>query len=311
MKISITLITKNRKEDIINTLNNYYMQDYKDFEIILIDNGSDDGTKETIPKLFPDVKYVYLTENFEMKSMNFAFSLAEGDIFWRGDDDSFPESTNCLSKVAEIFSKYSDIDIIASEDIEMRNEGKIWHWYGTEVDKINIPEKGYPATRFHGTGVGIRRKVWEKIGGFWGLYYEELDFSIRALNEGFNISYFPNLRVLHYSALESRRTTWRWLRFYLKLIEFVWKYMPFYTAFSKSILISLNSIIQGLYQRIPFLTILEGILSVIPVALQTRRESKIKLKPEILEIAKGNVSFKSYWQIYQFTLQRKFRKFIK
>ncbi len=308
MKISITLITSNRKDDIINTINQYYKQDYEDFEIILIDNGSNDGTKEAVPVLFPDVKYIYLMENFAMKAMNFAFSLADGDIFWRGDDDSFPESTDCLSKVADIFKNNPNIDIIASEDIEMRIGGQIYNWYGKEVDKVNIPDSGYIATHFHGTGVGIRREVWEKIGGFWGWGYEEMDFSIRALNEGFNIRYFPNIRVLHYSAVESRRTSWRWLKFYLKIIEFSWKYYPFFTAFSKSILITTNQLLQGIYQRIPILTLIEGVLSALPLAMQTRRESRIILKPEVLDIAKNKISFKSYWNFYSFTIKNKLRK---
>ena len=61
--ISVVIITWNRKRDILETIQAVYNQDYKHFELIVVDNGSMDGTVEAIKQGYPNVKLIALDDN--------------------------------------------------------------------------------------------------------------------------------------------------------------------------------------------------------------------------------------------------------
>lgn len=282
MKISILIVTKNRFEDLVKTLTAYRNQTYKNIEIIIVDNQSTDETRNQIPLLFPEAKYIWMCDNFEIKGLNIAYSLCDGDIIWRGDDDSFPESYDTLERVIEIFNSNQNIDIICSEDIEVTQGNMIWEWYPEQVDKVNIPSDGYFSNSFAGTGVGIRRKVIESIGGFWGFGFEEIDFSTRAIIAGFNLRYFPNIRVLHFASKSNRPNSWRFLKFIQQYVKYKFKYLPLHKAIFYSTLNLFLVIPTAIYQRVPFLVIISGLLSILPIAIEVRQLEYKKLDNETL-----------------------------
>lgn len=148
MKISVIIVTRNRKKDLKFTIENYLSQTYTNKEIIIVDNGSDDGTIQMMENDFPDINYTWLPDNFDIRSLNIAIAKSKGDILWRTDDDSFPEDKDAFKKVVDIFSKNDDIDIVCSEDIEVNDNYQIWEWYPYTVDKENVPEKGYQSHIF-------------------------------------------------------------------------------------------------------------------------------------------------------------------
>jgi glycosyltransferase involved in cell wall biosynthesis len=63
MKMSMVLISYNRKEDIQKSLDSMLEQTLKPDEIIVVDNNSTDGTIEMIRKKFPKVRLIILPEN--------------------------------------------------------------------------------------------------------------------------------------------------------------------------------------------------------------------------------------------------------
>ena len=59
MDISVIIPTFNRKDTLKRAIQSVVMQSYTPYEIIVIDDGSDDGTKEWLKDNFPNVKYIY------------------------------------------------------------------------------------------------------------------------------------------------------------------------------------------------------------------------------------------------------------
>jgi GT2 family glycosyltransferase len=309
MKISVVIVTRNRKDDLIQTIYGFLKQTYRDKEIIVIDNGSTDGTKETIPQLFPTVYYEWIPENFDIRSIILGVYKSEGDIIWRCDSDSFPESPDTFERVVEIFQKHPDIDIIAVEDVEVRRGNEIWHWYKKPVDKTNVPPEGYPSAGFSGGGAAIRRKVFETIGGFNGFGYEEFDFSARAIIAGFNIRYFPNIRSLHFASESERFRKERWLHSSIQFIRYTWRFFPFWHAIGRSLVIITFQLLEGVIQRVGFLRFVEGFLSMISTAIHTYRTERMvapKDKLKLLTIS-GGVLYNRI-KDYQAILLRKFKQ---
>lgn len=287
-KISVVIVTRNRKEDVRVSLKGYLKQEYENKEIVVIDNESTDGTREMMENEYPDIKYLWLPDNFDIRSINLGVELSSGDIIWRTDSDSHPENPQAFSQAAEIFDKYPDIDIIATEDIEVRKNNEIWEWYPLPVDRENIPKKGYPANLFPGTGAVIKRKVFDKIGGFWEFGFEELDFCTRAIVAGFNVRYFPNIHTLHYASPSDRFPANRWIQVSKQLVRYQWRYFPFFRAWWRSSLVFFFQVLTGIISRIPFLALLEGIWTMQAVAVSTfRNERNVVPKEKLKDITLG------------------------
>lgn len=284
MKISVVIVTRNRLDDLRMVLPYYINQSWKDKEIIIVDNASTDGTKEAIPKEFPDVKYFWLPENFDVRSIIIGVHQSEGEVIWRCDSDSYPGDPFLFEKIAGIFKKFSWIDIIACEKIEIRRGNEIWHWYGCKVDKVNVPKDGYVSSGFDGGGAAIRRCVFDTIGGFDGFGYEEFDFSARAIINGFNIRYFPNLRFYHIGSFNERNRGDRWISTSMQFIRYTWKYFPFLNAIGRTILIFALQIFEAIWRRIPLKAFIEGIAGMIYMIFRTIRTERNVASPDKLRI---------------------------
>jgi GT2 family glycosyltransferase len=313
MKISVVIVTRNRKDDLIRTIQAYKRQTYPYKEIVVVDNCSSDGTKKTIPALFPDVKYVWLPENFDIRSIILGVHWSSGEIIWRCDSDSFPESDEAFEKVIEIFTQHPEIDIIATEDVEVRRGYTVWNWYPLKIDRENVPPTGYVSNGFCGTGTAIKRKVFETIGGFNGFGYEEYDFAARAIIANFNIRYFPNIRTLHFAAETERDVGYRWLCTSEQFIRYSWKFFPFFRALGRTFLIIPGQLFEGIIRRIKPQTLLEGFFLMLTTIFKTIRTERMVAPPDKLKIITLGKSFlalqvKYYTEMFKVKLKKIFKK---
>jgi GT2 family glycosyltransferase len=238
--------------------------------------------------------------------------MSTGDIIWRTDSDSHPESADTFDRTVERFKKQPDIDIICAEDIEVRRGNQIWDWYPFPVDKQNIPDEGYKANAFAGTGAAIRRKVFDKIGGFWDFGYEEIDFCTRAIIAGFNIRYFPDIRVLHFATQAERVPAERWVRISKQLIRYNWKFFPLKSALWRSVVVIVSQMMNGLVAGLSPLVLIEGLIQMKATILTTYRNERRPVDKEIIpDITLGIGLGKSVFKYYKDLLIKKFRQWRK
>lgn len=309
MKISVIIVTHNRKEELKNTIQAFLNQKYENKEIIVIDNCSQDGTKEEIPILYPNIAYYWLPENFDIRSFNIGLQYATGEIIWRTDDDSYPHQTDTFDRIIEILSKYPEIDIIALEQLLANRNNKPWEWYPYKIDKTNVPPDGYKSNYFCGCGAVIRRKVFDTIGGFWEFGFEELDFCTRAIMAGFNIRYYPNLAFLHFATPVARQNADRWIQLSKQYIRYNWRYFPLIRAFGRSILLFIFQSMVALSSRVGIKAYFEGILSMKAVSLHTiRKERNPVPKDKIKDITLGTSLFKSQMKYFKNAIQNRLRR---
>lgn len=316
MVISVVLVTYNRKEQILETIQKFVEQTYDEKEIVIVDNASEDGTAEAIRTKYPKIKLINLPENLSIKGINIGISEAKGDLIWRGDDDSYPRDNNLLERIVNEFKKYPDIDLIATEQIEMEPDGKsgtIYNWYGKNIDKSNIPEKAYPTHVFHGPGAVFKKSMFEDIGGFWGFGHEEVDFSTKAIIAGYNLRYYPQFVTLHFSSRfkgvkDKKYLANRLVLFEKHLLKYYWKYFPLTTALFNTFLIYLNAVFTVVLKLLPPLTIFQIIGLSIHVAIDTRRNEHIKVNKEIRKkFTNGQPLFVRYYNFYYEVLKRKLK----
>lgn len=91
MKVSFVIVNYNRREELIFTLSKtkeLIKEDNNDYEIIVVDNASTDGSADAIKKHFPDVILIENPVNTGAPAWNLGFEKAKGDYFIILDDDS-------------------------------------------------------------------------------------------------------------------------------------------------------------------------------------------------------------------------------
>ncbi len=226
---SVIILTFNRKEKLKKLLISLRNQTYKDFEVIIVDNHSTDGTKEIVKKFYPEVKYIYMSRNIGIRGYNIGvkFSSSEYLIFIDGD---VVLEKNFIEKINEKTKIFSSNTVIVGKLLNYFS-GKI-AWDNTFHLKEGNEKDGFLTTCFNGSFFCISKSLWEKAGGTWEFdtpYLWERDFSIRVLKKGGIIRYFPSIIGYHNTEetnkeeiQEKRKLIW----YYTILISLKYFYLP-------------------------------------------------------------------------------------
>lgn len=122
LKLSIVIPTLNQAETIEDTLLSIINQDYKNFEIIVMDGGSHDSTSSVIDRYRSYIKhYCQGKDKGQSDAINKGFQLATGDIFaWINSDDYY--LPYAFARVVDLFSSCPSVDIVVGNgDIVTRD----------------------------------------------------------------------------------------------------------------------------------------------------------------------------------------------
>lgn len=87
MKVSVVIPTYNRRKFVLEALKSVVGQNLSPYEIIVVDDGSSDGTGEAIKKSFPDVIYIYQENKGVSAARNRGIKEAKGDYIALLDSD--------------------------------------------------------------------------------------------------------------------------------------------------------------------------------------------------------------------------------
>lgn len=125
MKISIITATYNSGATLRDTLESVLRQTYKDFEHIIVDGLSSDGTMEIVreyePRYGGRLRYVSERDGGLYDAMNKGISMAVGDVVGILNSDDFYSSPGILAtvanEIAELDAVYGDVNYVNGSDI--------------------------------------------------------------------------------------------------------------------------------------------------------------------------------------------------
>ena len=103
-KISVGVSAYNRKDYLRESLNSLLNQTIDDYEIIVVDDGSTDGTGEMVQREFPSVRYIYKENGGDASAKNRAAEAAGGKylVYLDSDDLFYPDSLERLLAPLEV-----------------------------------------------------------------------------------------------------------------------------------------------------------------------------------------------------------------
>lgn len=201
MLISILIVTWNRKDDTIAAVRSAYSQGYERFEVIVVDNGSSDGTREALSKIYPEVKVIPLEINIGISAgRNVGIRAAQGDIIVCLDSDA-RFSYDMLESTVQRFKSEPALGIINSKIVDPEtlelSDGPGWVY--------SEKQKQYQDTEFYSWsfsegGAAIRKELIDRVGPFWDVLFfgcEGQELSLRAWDSGYKVLYYPKSVVYH------------------------------------------------------------------------------------------------------------------
>ncbi|MCX9085583.1 MAG: glycosyltransferase [Candidatus Methanoperedens sp.] len=202
-KISIVILTKNNGKTIDKVLQQIIVQQINnDFEVIVVDSGSNDDTLEILSKY--DIRlYTIPPADFgHARTRNLASGYADGDYLVYLSADAIPAHEKWLENLV---CKLDDIKTAATfgrqipyQDTPPMERFFIQNNYPSTVNKT-YSNNGFKMNAFFSNvNSAIKRSVWEKINFNEKLIIsEDHDWAKRSLDLGYNISYIPDACVFH------------------------------------------------------------------------------------------------------------------
>ena len=165
MNISVIIATYNRKETLKRAIQSVLIQSYTPYEIIVIDDGSDDGTKEWLKDNYPNVKYIYQMNSGVSSARNKGIKFARGDwiALLDSDDEWLP---------SKLKDQANEIELNPAAKFLHTNE--IWIRNGVRVNQMKkhkkyggyIFEKCLDMCRISPSSVLIKKDIFDEIGMF-------------------------------------------------------------------------------------------------------------------------------------------------
>ncbi len=110
--VSVVIVSKDRKKDILECLDSYFKSSYKNIEVIVVDNASRPPLVTWLPKKYPKVKLITNHVNLgAAKGRNKGLELATGDFVLFSDDDAYADK-DMIKHLVEVFEKRKDAGIV-------------------------------------------------------------------------------------------------------------------------------------------------------------------------------------------------------
>lgn len=191
-QIAVLLTCFNRKQKTVKCLNHLFKLK-SDLDVYLVDDGSTDGTNESIVKEFPQVNLIKGSGNlFWNKGMHLAWEHAAKNDYdyylWLNDDVIIYE--NCFD---ELFSciKLTDGKAIISGIIESSDKKNILYG-GYDSNKNLIKPNGQlnPIRNLNGNVVIVPKEVYQSLGNLDLHFHHDLgdvDYGLRAQKKGISV----------------------------------------------------------------------------------------------------------------------------
>jgi GT2 family glycosyltransferase len=210
--VSVVIVNWNGKHHLQRCLSAVLAQTYSDFEVILVDNGSTDGSVQFIRQNFPQVRLIRNAENLGFaKGNNIALEVAQGDYIATLNNDTEADA-HWLSELVAILEAhprvgmcaskmlfYDQPRIINSTGINLDRAGIAWDRRGGEEDRKGQEEVEEVFGPCAGAAL-YKRQMLEETGLFdedFFAYLEDVDLAWRARLMGWRCLYVPTARVCH------------------------------------------------------------------------------------------------------------------
>jgi len=165
-KVSVCIPTYNRKKYLKEALESVFSQSFKDYEVVVVDDGSTDGTEQMIKDAGFSVRYCWMNHIGKAAARNKLIELAQGEFlsFIDSDDLLFPDTLERLMRVIDqhgtnVFAYGSHVGIDENgNEIHIRQPRKL--------PRGKIVSELFESICVKTCGTLCAKRIYEQEGGF-------------------------------------------------------------------------------------------------------------------------------------------------
>lgn len=182
-QVTVVITTYNEEDYIEDALDSLLKQTYSNFEVVIIDDGSEDRTKEILAEYedIKNIKIIYLEHVGRSSALNTAINEARGEYIAIVDPDDISKEKR-LEMQARYLDQHPDVGIVGSAYIaqnEMRSESYVREYPTDDTDIRHAMAKYIPIAH---SSMMARRKALIEAGLYDGTRHAivDLDLMIRV-----------------------------------------------------------------------------------------------------------------------------------
>jgi GT2 family glycosyltransferase len=216
-KVIVLILSYNGKHLLDDSISSYLKNDYPNFSVCVIDNGSSDNTREYVIEKYPKVNLIRLDKNLGYsggfnEGLKYAFSKQAADYVLITNNDVLVDE-KVISSLVDTAETNSEVGFVTGKvfyfdkpDI-LQTVGKYEHpilWNGNHIGNGETDKGQYDEIieRFFIDDIFtlVKKTLYDKIGGYDTLFQfqcEEYDWQARAKENGFKIYYTPLAKIWH------------------------------------------------------------------------------------------------------------------
>ena len=202
-KVSIVIPTHNQKEILARTLDYLILQDYpKDqYEIIVVDDGSRDGTKEMVKsKTRPEIglRYLYQKQRGPHFARNLGIAKAQGEIVVFVDSDIFAPP-NFISEHVKSHEAFGDV-VVSGPTVRTGNVDNVF----ADINRRKIKKLlfDFSGPSLITSNLSVKRTFLVRVGGFdeefTGFGWHDWELGLRLRKLGLKAKRNINAIACHY-----------------------------------------------------------------------------------------------------------------
>jgi len=201
--VSIVIVNYNGRSYLQKCLESIMKNTYKNNEIILVDNNSNDDSIEFVKETFPTVKIIKLSKNHGYaEPNNIGAKQAKGEFLFFLNNDT----TICEKTVSELVKVLLEPDIAICQSLLLKPDGKIdssgdfFTTRGFAYSSKKEPNKIKPILSARGASMMVKKDIFWKLGAFDSKFFasfEDVDLGWRAWIFGYKVVLVPSSIVYH------------------------------------------------------------------------------------------------------------------
>ncbi|MCD6265929.1 MAG: glycosyltransferase family 2 protein [Deltaproteobacteria bacterium] len=164
--VSVIIPTFNRSEKVVRAVSSVLNQDFRDFEVIVVDDGSIDNTHEALSKYMSAIKYIRQSENMGVsaaRNRGIKSSIAPWIAFLDSDDYWLTEK---LSVQIEYIDQNPNTVACQTEEIWIKNGRRVNPKKRHKKPSGNIFTQSLKLCLVSPSSVIIKRSLFENVGLF-------------------------------------------------------------------------------------------------------------------------------------------------
>jgi len=213
--VYIVMLTWNQREDTLACLDSLNRMTYPNYRLVVVDNSSMDGTEQAVKTQYPEVQVIVNPRNLGFTggtNVGLRYALAQGaDFVFSINNDTLVEAN--ILDVLVAHATPPDVGVVAPKIYYADEPKRIWsvgarrHPLTLEMtdkgrDEIDAGQWDQVLERDYLVGCAhlLKRSLLEEIGlldEVFFLYYDDMDFCLRARLAGYRLLMVPEAQMWH------------------------------------------------------------------------------------------------------------------